>query len=62
MGKKVSIVEGWQVGPPLSRDVFDRLGIKADEVNLGQADALEKLKSAKLLRRYCRRQTLRRNR
>ena len=48
MGKKVSIGEAGSGAHLISRDVFDRLGIKADEVNLGQADALEKLKSGEI--------------
>ncbi len=31
-----------------SRDIFEKLGIKVQEVNLGQADAIEKLKSGEI--------------
>ncbi len=31
-----------------TRDIFNRLGIKAEEVNMGQADAFEKLKSGEI--------------
>ena len=31
-----------------TRDIFERLGIKAEEVNMGQDDALEKLKSGEI--------------
>ena len=48
MGKRVSIGAAGSGAHLISRDVFDRLGIKADEVNLGEADALEKLKSGEI--------------
>lgn len=47
-GKKVNfsdIGSGTQLS---TRDIFDRLGIKAQEVNMGQADAFEKLKSGEI--------------
>jgi uncharacterized protein len=47
-GKKVNfsdIGSGTQLS---SRDIFDKLGIKAVEVNMGQADAFEKLKSGEI--------------
>jgi len=31
-----------------TRDIFERLGIKAEELNMGQSDALEKLKSGEI--------------
>jgi uncharacterized protein len=47
-GKKVNfsdIGSGTQLS---SRDIFDKLGIKVQEVNVGQADAFEKLKSGEI--------------
>lgn len=47
-GKKVNfsdIGSGTQLS---SRDIFERLGIKVEEVNMGQADAIEKLKSGEI--------------
>ena len=47
-GKKVNfsdIGSGTQLS---TRDVFDRLKIKAEEVNMGQADAVERLKSGEI--------------
>jgi uncharacterized protein len=47
-GKKVNfsdIGSGTQLS---SRDIFDKLGIKVQEINIGQADAFEKLKSGEI--------------
>jgi uncharacterized protein len=47
-GKKVNfsdIGSGTQLS---SRDIFEKLGIKAQEVNMGQADAFEKLKTGEI--------------
>ncbi len=47
-GKKVNfsdIGSGTQLS---SRDIFDKLAIKVQEVNVGQADAFEKLKSGEI--------------
>ena len=47
-GKKVNfsdIGSGTQLS---TRDIFERLEIKAEEVNMGQADAFEKLKSGEI--------------
>jgi uncharacterized protein len=47
-GKKVNfsdIGSGTQLS---TRDIFARLGVKAEEVNMGQADAFEKLKSGEI--------------
>ena len=47
-GKKVNFSDIGSGSQLSTRDIFRRLGIKAEEVNMGQADALEKLKSGEL--------------
>jgi len=47
-GKKVSFGEINSGTQLTARDIFGRLGIMPDEVNLSQADALEKLKSGEI--------------
>lgn len=47
-GKKVSFGEINSGTQLTARDIFGRLGIKPDEVNLSQADALERLKSGEI--------------
>jgi uncharacterized protein len=47
-GKRVNfsdIGSGTQLS---TRDIFERLGVKAEEVNMGQADAFEKLKTGEI--------------
>jgi TRAP transporter TAXI family solute receptor len=44
-GKKVNFSDLGSGTQLATRDIFDRLGIKPDEVNMGQGDAFEKLKS-----------------
>ena len=47
-GKKVNfsdIVSGTQLS---SRDIFDKLDIKVEEVNVGQTDAFEKMKPGEI--------------
>src|SRR5882757_3260503 len=47
-GKKVNVGDVGSGTQLSTRDVFSRLGIKADEVNMGQADALGKLRSGEI--------------
>jgi TRAP transporter TAXI family solute receptor len=47
-GKKVNFSDRGSATQVSSRDVFDRLGIKVEEVNMGQADAYEKIKSGEI--------------
>jgi TRAP transporter TAXI family solute receptor len=44
-GKKVNFSDLGSGTQLSTRDIFERLGIKAEELNMGQNDALEKLKS-----------------
>ena len=47
-GKKVNFSDIGSGSQLSSRDIFERLGIKVQEVNMGQADAIEKLKSGEI--------------
>jgi TRAP transporter TAXI family solute receptor len=47
-GKKVNFSDIGSGSQLSSRDIFDKLGIKVQEVNMGQADAIEKLKSGEI--------------
>jgi TRAP transporter TAXI family solute receptor len=47
-GKRVNFSDVGSGTQLSTRDVFERLGIKAEEVNMGQADAFEKLKSGEI--------------
>lgn len=47
-GKKVNFSEAGSGTQATARDVFGRLGLKPIEVNMGQADAVEKLKSGEI--------------
>jgi TRAP transporter TAXI family solute receptor len=47
-GKKVNFSDAGSGTQLSTRDIFERLGIKAEEVNMGQADAFEKLKSGEI--------------
>jgi uncharacterized protein len=47
-GKKVNFSDMGSATEVSSGDVFDRLGIKPVEVNMGQADAYEKMKSGEI--------------
>src|SRR3954468_4951485 len=47
-GKKVNFSDLGSGTQLATRDIFTRLGIKAEEVNMGQADAFEKLKSGEI--------------
>jgi TRAP transporter TAXI family solute receptor len=47
-GKRVNFSNVGSGTQLTTRDVFQRLGIKAEEVNLGQADALEKLRGGEI--------------
>ncbi|MGA8155750.1 MAG: TAXI family TRAP transporter solute-binding subunit [Rhodoplanes sp.] len=47
-GKKVNFSDEGSGTQLSTRDVFERLGIKPVEVNMGQADAIEKLKTGEL--------------
>ncbi len=47
-GKKVNFSDIGSGSQLSSRDIFDKLGIKVQEVNMGQADAFEKLKSGEI--------------
>jgi TRAP transporter TAXI family solute receptor len=47
-GKKVNFSDIGSGSQLSSRDIFERLGIKVQEVNMGQADALEALKSGQI--------------
>lgn len=48
IGKRVNFSDVGSGTQLTIRDVFERLGIKAQEVNMGQADAFEKLKTGEL--------------
>jgi uncharacterized protein len=47
-GKRVNFSDAGSGTQLSTRDIFERLGIKAEEVNMGQADAFEKLKSGEI--------------
>jgi TRAP transporter TAXI family solute receptor len=47
-GKRVNFSDVGSGTQLSTRDIFERLGIKAEEVNMGQADAFEKLKSGEI--------------
>jgi TRAP transporter TAXI family solute receptor len=47
-GKKVSFSDEGSGTQLSARDVFNRLGVKPVEVNMGQADAIEKLKTGEI--------------
>jgi TRAP transporter TAXI family solute receptor len=47
-GKKVNFSDIGSGSQLSTRDIFQRLGIKAQEVNMGQADAFEKMKSGEI--------------
>jgi len=47
-GKKVNFSDPGSGSQISTRNIFRRLGIKAQEVNMGQADAFEKIKSGEL--------------
>jgi TRAP-type uncharacterized transport system substrate-binding protein len=47
-GKKVNFSDVGSGSQLSARDIFRRLGIQAHEVNMGQADAFEKLKSGEI--------------
>jgi TRAP transporter TAXI family solute receptor len=47
-GKKVNFSDVGSGTQLSTRDIFQRLNIKAEEVNMGQADAFEKLKSGEI--------------
>lgn len=47
-GKKVNFSDIGSGSQLSSRDIFDKLGIKVQEVNMGQGDAIEKLKSGEI--------------
>lgn len=47
-GKKVNFSDAGSGTQLSTRDIFERLGIKAEEVNMGQGDAFEKLKSGEI--------------
>jgi TRAP transporter TAXI family solute receptor len=47
-GKKVNFSDIGSGSQLSSRDIFDKLGIKVEEVNMGQGDAIEKLKSGEI--------------
>jgi uncharacterized protein len=47
-GKRVNFSDVGSGTQLSSRDIFERLGIKAEEVNMGQNDAFEKLKSGEI--------------
>src|SRR4051812_34903789 len=47
-GRKVNFSDVGSGTQLSTRDVFERLGIKAEELNMGQNDALEKLKSGEI--------------
>ena len=47
-GKKVNFSDIGSGSQLSTRDIFRRLGIKAEEVNMGQADAFEKLKTGEI--------------
>ena len=47
-GKKVNFSDIGSGSQLSSRDIFERLGIKVQEVNMGQADAVEALKSGQI--------------
>ncbi len=47
-GKKVNYSDAGSGTQLTVRDIFERLGVKAEEVNMGQADAFEKLKTGEI--------------
>src|SRR5437868_6110020 len=47
-GKRVNFSDVGSGTQLSTRDIFERLGIKAEEVNMGQGDAFEKLKSGEI--------------
>src|SRR3954453_7045416 len=47
-GKRVNFSDAGSGTQLSTRDIFERFGIKAEEVNMGQADAFEKLKSGEI--------------
>ena len=47
-GKKVNFSDLGSGTQLATRDIFERLGIKAEEVDMGQSDAFEKLKSGEI--------------
>ena len=47
-GKKVNFNTAGSGTQLTARDIFERLGIKIEEVNMGQADGLEKLKNGEI--------------
>lgn len=47
-GKRVNFSDVGSGTQLSTRDIFERLGIQPDEVNMGQADAFEKLKSGEI--------------
>ncbi len=47
-GKKVNFSDIGSGSQLSSRDIFDKLGIKVEEVNMGQADAIEALKKGEI--------------
>jgi uncharacterized protein len=47
-GKKVNFSDVGSGSQLSSRDIFKRLGIKVQEVNMGQGDAMEKMKSGEI--------------
>jgi len=47
-GKKVNFSDVGSGSQLSARDIFRRLGIKADEINVGQTDAFEKMKSGEI--------------
>jgi TRAP transporter TAXI family solute receptor len=47
-GKKVNYSDAGSGTQLTVRDIFERLGVKAEELNMGQADAFEKLKTGEI--------------
>jgi uncharacterized protein len=47
-GKKVNFSDVGSGTQLSTRDIFERIGVKPEEVNMGQADAFEKLKSGEI--------------
>src|SRR5437762_7827511 len=47
-GKKVNFSDVGSGTQLSTRDIFERLSIKAEELNMGQSDALEKLKTGEI--------------
>jgi uncharacterized protein len=47
-GKRVNFSDAGSGTQLSTRDIFERLGIKAEEVNMGQGDAFEKLKAGEI--------------